>query len=723
MTFSEQRSTSGWRALMFWGGLFLLILQAERFFLLREAIAADPPATSLLAKTILIGFGNDLFVALGGLGIAAGLAGLLASLRWLFRLGTATQSRFGIYRSSLTLMLAVVAVVLAMFSTADICYYAYNRQHLDFVFFEFVDELFHGVSQGTSSQAAEQTGAELEDASKWIRRIGEYWGLGALLIVAWSVFLKRVEHPGVGRWKQAHLALGMALMFASACGAAAGLGRVTWPFTETLHIENEAYYSLSQNPILFVPNPLRDAFLSQWTWSASRLPQPLQVGEAIQEARVALGDGELFSFSDYPLVRVHRESEAPYFNHQVNVLLVFVEGLDRRFLDHLHPVGEPLSAGGQSPESASLIRITPFLDRLKEDSLYFSHFFSNGVQTTRGLFSTLCSAFPRQGTAVIKTRYTHDYLCLPSLLRKAGYRTEMVVSLDNDLPGLEQFLERNGIDRYYGEHDFPSNAERLGVGLTDGALLDFVEARLDALQASAAPFFLTTLTAGTHHPFSVPADHPDVKVLQRESDQYMAALRYFDLTFERFFSRLQAKGLLRNTMVIILGDHGRHEPIGKSDIERQAGHFLAPLYVWLDDSLRKEGNYRPRVVTQVASQVDIAPTILSINGLFPRVAPFVGRNFTCLLKNDCVNDNRAYLSSVYDDLIGLADQSGLWLYSFRRNSLTAVDLDLRNQASYLAGDEPSAAKHVRTMTAWYLAFNTLLEENKVWSWSDLGEKL
>lgn len=176
-------------------------------------------------------------------------------------------------------------------------------------------------------------------------------------------------------------------------------------------------------------------------------------------------------------------------------------------------------------------------------------------------------------------------------------------------------------------------------------------------------------------------------------------------------------------MVIILGDHGRHEPIGKTDIERQAGHFLAPLYVWLDDSLRKEGNYRPRVVTQVASQVDIAPTILSINGLTPRVAPFVGRNFACLLKNDCLDDNRAYLSSVYDDLIGLADQSGLWLYSFRRSSLTAVDLDLRNPASHPAGDEPKAAKHVRTMTAWYLAFNTLLEANKVWSWSDLGEKL
>src|SRR2546426_4810136 len=39
-----------------------------------------------------------------------------------------------------------------------------------------------------------------------------------------------------------------------------------------------------------------------------------------------------------------------------------------------------------------------FLDRLKDESLYFANFFSNGVATTRGLFSTFCSYYPRQGT-------------------------------------------------------------------------------------------------------------------------------------------------------------------------------------------------------------------------------------------------------------------------------------------------------------------------------------
>src|SRR3989454_6319118 len=45
----------------------------------------------------------------------------------------------------------------------------------------------------------------------------------------------------------------------------------------------------------------------------------------------------------------------------------------------------------------------------------------------------------RQGTAAIKTRYDQDYLCLPFLLQKGGFRTEMVISLDSDIPGIRPF--------------------------------------------------------------------------------------------------------------------------------------------------------------------------------------------------------------------------------------------------------------------------------------------
>ncbi|MDQ6734493.1 MAG: LTA synthase family protein, partial [Nitrospirota bacterium] len=487
-------------------------------------------------------------------------------------------------------------------------------------------------------------------------------------------------------------------------------------------IESETYRSLSQNPVLFAQQPIRDVFLSQWGWTPAALPVAMDMVQAIEITQAALGGASFFPLAQYPLVKANHGFDGYHgvvFHRPANVILIFVEGLDRRYVEQDIHVTHALS---HLPESSPSVRLTPFLDRFKEDSVYFEHFFSNGVQTTRGLYATLCSAFPRQGMAVIKTRNGQDYLCLPSLLRNAGFQTEMVWSLDSDLPGLRPFLDRNGVDRFYGKQDFPSNAERLGVGLTDGALFEFLRTRIETLQAGKAPFFLATMTSGTHHPFTVPLQHPDVRALREEPDPYLAALRYFDLEFERFFTGLQQKGLLNNTMVLVLGDHGRHEPIGSTDLARQAGHFLAPLFIWLDPSLRRVDTYRPHTVDRIASQVDVAPTILAMSGLTPRVAPFMGHDLSCLLVTQCLHDNRAYLTSVYDDLIGLADQSGLWLFSFREQTMTRTDLDLHHP-THVSLDEGEAALHYREMVAIYLATNLLIEDNRMWSWIKLGSQL
>ena len=126
-------------------------------------------------------------------------------------------------------------------------------------------------------------------------------------------------------------------------------------------------------------------------------------------------------------------------------------------------------------------------------------------------------------------------------------------------------------------------------------------------------------------------------------------------------------------MVFILGDHGRHERVGQTDVERLGGHFLAPLFLWIDESLRSPETYQPRVVKTVTSQVDLAPTFLGLNGLMPRVSPFLGRDLSCLLATDCVDDNVAFLSSVYDDLIGLAVRDGVMLYALNRGTLYWTD--------------------------------------------------
>jgi membrane-anchored protein YejM (alkaline phosphatase superfamily) len=693
--------------LVFWGVLFLLIQQGERFFLLPETVALETPTASLLIKVFLTGLAADLVTATGGIVLAAILATLLSIPFALIAQRNRIAEWLAMCRRGMLVSLAVIAILLLAVLIADICYYTYSHHHLDFVFFEFMDELLFSPNEGTiQSQAGQQTSAELDDASKWLIRIGAFLSLEVLIIMAWWVGFKNRVEPLLTRWEfQQPVATNLLLVVAVVSGMV-GFGPLDIPVVRAIQMESEAYYSLAQNPVLYARDPLRDAFLSKWSWSPAHHDM-MNIEEAVQITQEVLGRGTQFPFVQYPLVQEKHEPGVVQFNHPVNVLLIFVEGLDRRYLN----------------QTIRGIRTTSFLDRFKEESFYFENFFTNGVQTSRGLFASFCSHYPRQGTAVIKTRYAQDYLCLPSLLRKAGYRTEMVVGQHRNINNLQTFMERNGLDRLYDEADFPSDAERVGLGVTDASIFDLMRTRIEALQSLKQPFFLAALTLSTHHPFIFPKVHPEVRALHEVPDQYLAALRYFDLEFERFFTGLQRDGLLDNTIVLVLGDHGRHEAVGQTDIERLAGHFTAPLFVWMDPSLRTPETSQPRTVASVASQVDLAPTILALNRLTPHVSPFVGRDLTCLFVRDCLTDNFAYLSSVYDDLIGLADQDGLWLYSFRRGVFYQIDLKLKGQARPLTVTATDNAPHYRRLLALYLTTNVLLERNQIWSWKDLGGEL
>jgi phosphoglycerol transferase MdoB-like AlkP superfamily enzyme len=440
----------------------------------------------------------------------------------------------------------------------------------------------------------------------------------------------------------------------------------------------------------------------------SKLLRMMPEQTALRLARETIAPGATFPSSRYPLV--HSTTGVPGVrldrSHvggggRPNILLIFVEGLDRRFL----------------AQTVRGIRVTPFLDRLRGESVYFEHFFTNGSSTFHGLFASFCSQLPRLGFAAIRTHYGNEFLCLPAALGRGRYWTEMVIGQNRDRghSRLGLFMARNGLDALRDEGDFGPAAPRGRLGVLDSGLFDLMRVRIATLQAGDRPFLLTTLTTSTHHPFQVPEDHPDVRALRDEPDRYVRALRYLDIELERFFTGLHRDGRLRNTVVLILGDHGRHEKRGRPDVEGRVGHFLAPLFVWLDESLRQPTTFRPRTVSMVASQVDLPPTILSMTGLMPAFSPFIGRDVSCALVTDCREDNVAYFTSHYDNFIGLAERDGIWLYSFPTGRLEQVDLAVRGAPRLRAETDPDVAPRHQRLLSLYVAANLLLERNRIWS--------
>jgi phosphoglycerol transferase MdoB-like AlkP superfamily enzyme len=699
---------------VFWWLLFVVIQQAQRVFLLPKVMDVEVPTASLLVKTFVTGFRADLITASIAVLLVCGIAGILGTLLWAgSRWQSGQRKRVTGFHWGFVIAGTMMGLFLVTLLLVDIGYYNYNGQRLNFVFFEYVGDL---MTQRTEtglrgSQAAEQTAAELNDRGKWIGQVLGFVLLEAIAVATWWLCFARMVIPAISWMDRRSVFVSNVILLSAFAGGLTGY-HYQGPYAIRLtDISSSAYYMLAQNPILYASEGLRAVLDAKLKADRSEMLDKMPLDEAVNVARGVVGRGAVFPYSEYPFVHRRVAAKGVQFRRSANVLMILVEGLDRRFLN----------------KTVAGIRVTPFLDHMREDSVYFEHFFSNGVQTARGLFATLCSHYPRQGTAAMKTRYMHDYVCLPSLLREQGYRTEMVIGYHRDLNRLHLFMSRNGLHQLFDRSDFPPGIEEIGmtgsIGKPDGALLDLMQSRVEILRAKTDPYFLAVMTIGTHHPFAVPRIHPDIQSLTAEPDGYLASLRYLDLELERVLTEMKRGGLLKDTIVLILGDHGRHEKVGQTDIEKQVGHFMTPLFLWVDDALREPGTYRPRTVTAVASQVDLLPTILGLNGVAPRLSPSVGHDLSCLLVSDCMTDNVAFLSSVYDDLIGLADRDGLLLYSLRSETLRKADLDLKGAVVPVESEDPTIALRYRQMMALYVSANMILNQNKIWSWEKLGKKL
>jgi arylsulfatase A-like enzyme len=687
-------------AFVFWWGLLVAAQQAQRLFLLGAAALREPPAPGVLALTLLTGLRADLVTASFGMLVALVPAAAVSALVALRRreLALAAAAR------TLGVAAAAVAVAYIAVLTVDMGYYLYSGQRLDAVFVEYVTDLLgqgrHGEIAG--SQVAAQTAAEVNEVGRWAVRVVGYAALMTAALAGW----RRLSRRRLGPVVAARPRLTAVVLPLAVAASALGFSPEGPDSVQSAPIASSTYYALAQSPIWYVKTTLETA--------GKRAPIPPAVAAAMPEARAiplardVVAPGAHFVSPRYPLV--HAEVPRPaYLGRKPNVLVLFLEALDRRF------VGRTIAGR----------RVTPFLDTLMEDSVVFGDFFANGAQTFHGLFASLCSSLPRQGTAATKARYANDYLCLPTLLARGGYRTRMVIGQNRDRSHsrLGLFMARNGLEELVDESGFPRSAPRMGLGVADGALLDRVRAEIDTLRGAGRPYFLAALTTGTHHPFAVPATHPDVAALRAEPDRYVAALRYLDLELERFFGGLRRDGALHDTVVLLLGDHGRHERVGRTDVENEAGHYTVPLAVWLDPSLRTPATYRPRVVPGVASQVDLTPTILGLAGLMPRLSAFTGRDVSCALAADCLPDRAVYLSEVYDEGAGIADRDGFWFYGFRSRALEHTDFVLRAPAQRFAPDDPAVAARVERILALYVTANALIEQNALWSWREFGERL
>lgn len=276
------------------------------------------------------------------------------------------------------------------------------------------------------------------------------------------------------------------------------------------------------------------------------------------------------------------------FDHR-NVVLIFADALRA---DHTSVYGYAR-------------KTTPFLDslattgRLRRVQLAMS----TCSFTACGILSTLAS----RDTRVLEpgSLKVHD------ILHDLGYRVNFIASTDNSSWYTLRVHYGQTVDYFFDAF----NSKRFALNDDRSAF----EA-LDAVPAATGPafffFFLSSTTSlgdklpQFQHwlPAQVGADGHAVQSLVNAYDN---GILEADNSIQRIFGALDQKGYLKNSIVVILGDHG--EGFGEH------GHFAHTKYLYqevlhiplliYDDS---DTTYRN---LEFASQSDIAPTVLDRLGL------------------------------------------------------------------------------------------------------------
>jgi arylsulfatase A-like enzyme len=111
----------------------------------------------------------------------------------------------------------------------------------------------------------------------------------------------------------------------------------------------------------------------------------------------------------------------------------------------------------------------------------------------------------------------------------------------------------------------------------------------------------------------VPPYWPDEPVVRQDMADYAFETQWFDTQLGRIIDHLQRTGRLHNTLVIATSDNGAPFPRVKGNMYDD--DFRLPMVLRWDARLDKGGDRGGRVVDDVVSFIDFAPTFLEVAGI------------------------------------------------------------------------------------------------------------
>ena len=305
------------------------------------------------------------------------------------------------------------------------------------------------------------------------------------------------------------------------------------------------------------------------------------------------------------------------------------------------------SCGGQFTEISGRTDITPNLNRLAHEGIYFTNCYANSWRTDRG---TLCTwsgypSFPTMSVMKMPSKSRSLPNIARTLQQERGYSTHYLYGGDINFTNMRSYLVAGGFSDLTWKDDYTKEEQTSAKwGVRDDITFQTLT---ELTQTMRQPFLIGYSTLSSHVPWDVPIHHFD--------DEVLNAFYYLDQCVGDFIQQLRQSDLWNNTLVIMLPDHGIVYA-GLDESNPLLNHI--PM-LWVGGAVKQ-----PRRIEQVCNQTDLPATLLGQLGIAHDDYTFSRDVLSVTYKNP-------FAIHTYDDGYTIIDSASFVNYDFISNRVVS----------------------------------------------------
>ncbi|KAJ3319755.1 hypothetical protein HDV06_005956 [Boothiomyces sp. JEL0866] len=273
-------------------------------------------------------------------------------------------------------------------------------------------------------------------------------------------------------------------------------------------------------------------------------------------------------------------------------------------------------------EARQAKNITPFMDKFVEECAVVSEASTASTYTIKSIMAMQCSMYPYPSDFVSEDGRNYYKTCLPERLKTSGFDTVFMEPSETAWERFDKVLNKTGLSVYAKEEidkEFKGEVpyEKINYfGYTDQVMLDRMFYWIDKRAASNTPFYLTSLTNTNHHPWTTPKEWEKKEFAKADSHQtndYFNTVAYSDSMIQEVVEFLKERGLSKNTLLVLNGDHGF--ALGEQGIfaatNGLAVTYKVPMFLWTENE-KWNPILKNRKIDGDRITLDIVPTILDM---------------------------------------------------------------------------------------------------------------